>query len=91
MGGRGASGFAFDGVIVDVDESLPYQPHHPSAVVLIDLIDEIVPVIVPASAVGDKLPLLCAGRPVHVGGTFEKYEGLTHRVATRLRLLDRGH
>jgi hypothetical protein len=34
--------------------------------------DKITPVIVPALVLGDKLTLLCAGRPVQLGGRIEK-------------------
>jgi len=79
------------GEIVDIDETTPDQPHHPSSVVLLDAHDEIMTVIVPASVLAGKLPLLCAGRPLELGEKIEKYEGREHYVASRLRLLGGGN
>ena len=83
--------FTLRGAIVDLDDTLPYQPHHPSTVILVDSAEEITPVVVPAAVLGDKLPLLCAGRPIQVSGNVEVYEDRKHYVATRLRLLAGGN
>ena len=61
--------------IVDIDGTTPDHPHHPSTVVLIDANDEMTPVSVPACALADKLPLLCAARPTESGGKVEKSKG----------------
>ena len=80
------SGFTFDGVIANLDETLPHQPYHPSTVLLIDASKEMMAVIVPAAVLGDKLPLLSAGTRIQLRGKVEMHEGRRHYVATRLRL-----
>ena len=76
-----SANFLLRGEIVDIDETIPDQPHHPSSVVLVDAHDEIMTVIVPASVLGDKLPLLCAGRPIqrlklHVPASCHRHQRL---------------
>ena len=80
------SGFTFDGVIANLHETLPHQPHHPSTVLLIDARREMIAVIVPAAVLGDKLPLLSAGTRIQLRGNVEMHEGLRHFVAIRLGL-----
>ena len=82
--------FILHGHIVDIDETIPAQPHHPCTVVTIACRGQSTPVIVPDSVLGDKLLLLWAQKPVKLAGKLQKYAGSTHHVATRLRILASG-
>jgi hypothetical protein len=82
--------FILHGHVVDIDETIPAQPHHPSTVLTIASRGDSTPVIVPDSVLGDKLLLLWDRKPVKLGGELQKYAGSTHHVASRLRMLARG-
>jgi hypothetical protein len=83
--------FTFRGKVADIDETTSDQPLHPSTLILIEVGDTIHRVIVPASVLGDNRPLLCAGRPIELGGEIRDFPRCSLYIATRLRLLDKGH
>jgi hypothetical protein len=83
--------FTFRGKVADIDETTSDQPLHPSTLLLIEVGDTIDRVIVPASVLSDNLPLLCAGRPIELGGEIRGFPRCPVYIATRLRLLEKGH
>ena len=83
--------FTFRGKVADIDETTSDQPLHPSTLLLIEVGDTIDRVIVPASVLGDNLPLLCAGRPIELGGEIRGFSRCPVYIATRLTLLGKGH
>ena len=83
--------FTFRGRVADIDETTEDQPRHPSTVLLIEVQTTINRVIVPASVLGEMMPLLCSERPLEVHGEVLGFPQCPHYVATRLRLLDGGH
>ena len=83
--------FTFRGKVADIDETTSDQPLHPSTLLLIEVGDTIDRVIVPASVLSDNLPLLCAGRPIELGGEIRGFPRRPVYIATHLRLLDKGH
>ena len=82
--------FTFRGKVPDIAETTSDQPLHPSTFLLIE-VDTIDRVIVPASVLGDNLPLLCAGRSTELGGEIRGFPRCPVYIATRLTLLGKGH
>ena len=81
--------FTLSGTVADTDQTVPGDPSHPALVVLVEVghDNDIVPVIVPASAWTGDNSALQAGRPVLVLGELR---GRTFvHVATELRLRER--
>ena len=90
MPSRVMANFILQGHIVDIDETIPAQPYHPSTVVTIACRGESTPVIVPDGVLADKLLLLWARKPVRLRGELQRYAGSTYHVATRLGILAGG-
>ena len=83
--------FAFRVTIADVDQTTPDQPHHPAAVLLIEIGETISSVILPDDVLQDRRDLLCVGRPIEVFSEVEGFPKEAIHVAMELRLKGPAH
>ena len=80
--------FEVRGTIADIDETTSDEPCHPGTALIVEAGDAFSRVIVPHPVLGDRLTLLCVGRPVEIAGevAIASYDRRVHHVASKLKL-----
>jgi len=85
--------FIFRGRIADIDETTCDEPFHPTIALIVEAGDVLTRVVVPNSVLRERLPLLCAGRPIEIAGEVaaSRCAQPMHHVASDLKLSSFGH
>ena len=81
--------FVIRGSIADIDDTTQDEPSHPATALIVEAVDALSRVIVPQHVLGDRLIILCVGRPVAIAGevVLAGYGSRAHHVASKLTLM----